>query len=281
MRWPTVTDVAGLMRETVEAVVLPRYGALESADVAEKADARDLVTIADIEAEQRLTPLLQALLPGSRVLGEEAAATDPGLTDRLSGDGPVWIIDPVDGTRNFVKGSKNFCMMVALVVGGETVLGIILDPLGAYWAGSERGSGSWLQHYTGGPAQRLSVLAACPVHEMRGALNLRFLESPLKEAIRARSNERVGQHYRIGSAGHDYLRTLTGHSHFSLHARIMPWDHAAGCLLHGEAGGFQAHFDGTGYRAAHLSGGLLIAPDAGSWHRLRSALFECGRQRPT
>jgi fructose-1,6-bisphosphatase/inositol monophosphatase family enzyme len=59
-----------------------------------------------------------------------------------------------------------------------------------------------------------------------------------------------------------------------LYNKLMPWDHAAGWLLHREAGGYSAHFDGTAYRPSHLNGGLICAPDAASWRLARNALLE-------
>ena len=67
----------------------------------------DLVTIADHEAEARLTEALAGLIPGSRVVGEEAVSVDPGLLDGLD-QGCVWLVDPLDGTGNFVAGSPHF-----------------------------------------------------------------------------------------------------------------------------------------------------------------------------
>ncbi len=270
---PAVPEVARLMRETAELLVMPRFGTLGADEVMAKTGPKDLVTIADTEAEWRLTPLLQDLLPGSAVIGEEAAAADPDIFHHFAAAEPVWVLDPVDGTGNFAKAGRYFCMMVALVVGGEIVLGVILDPLGQAWVGAERGAGAWSYAYDDGAPERLAVLAPCPTGEMLGALNFRYLESPLKEDMRARCGDVVGHHYRLGCAGHEYLRMVTGEAHFALHAKTMPWDHAAGCLIHREAGGYQARFDGSAYRPGHRTGGILSAPDKGSWQRLRAGLF--------
>ena len=62
--------------------------------------------------------------------------------------------------------------------------------------------------------------------------------------------------------------------HALLYNKLMPWDHAAGWLLHREAGGHSAHFDGSAYQPTHTSGGLLCAPDAASWQALKTALLD-------
>jgi fructose-1,6-bisphosphatase/inositol monophosphatase family enzyme len=269
----SLESVAEIMRETAEAVIMPRYQALGDGDVREKTGPKDLVTIADIESERRMTPLLKALLPGSVVIGEEAASEDPGIFDLLKGEAPVWIIDPVDGTSNFAKGGRHFCVMVGLVRGGETLLGVILDPLGERWVGAERGAGAWSHGFGGGSAERLSALAPAAVGEMSGALNFRFLESPLKEEMRARADAGVARHFRLGCAGHEYLRMAGGEAHFAMYIKKMPWDHVPGCLIHGEAGGYQACFDGRPYQPGDLDRGILAAPDPDSWRALHQVLF--------
>ena len=100
---PGLRDIADLLAEVARVEIVPRFRALAHGDWREKGPG-DIVTIADERTEAALAPRLQALLPGSVVLGEEAAAKDPSLFDLLSGDHPVWIIDPIDGTANFAEG---------------------------------------------------------------------------------------------------------------------------------------------------------------------------------
>jgi len=75
-------------------------------------------------------------------------------------------------------------------------------------------------------------------------------------------------------AAHEYRLAAGGHVHLLLYNKLMPWDHAAGWLLHREAGGYSAHFDGTPYVPAHLAGGLLYAPDEATWREARAGLLE-------
>lgn len=264
--------VALIMRETADIEILPRFKMLAEGEVREKTGPLDLVTVADIESERRMTPILKDLLPGSVVVGEEAVANEPAVIDLLKNDEPVWVVDPVDGTRNFAQGSRKFCVMIALIHRRELCLSVILDPLERRYAVAERGGGSWMRGYDGGN-ERLAVLPGAPTREMRGAINFRFLPSPLKEAMRERAKLVVAEHYRYGCAGHEYLNLLTGKAHFSLYVKNMPWDHAPGCLLHREAGGYHARFDSRHYYPDELEGGLLIAPDEECWQALRQKLW--------
>jgi hypothetical protein len=133
-------DVVALMDEASDRLVMPRFGALQAGDIDEKR-ANDFVTIADREAERFLAPRLEGLLPGSLALGEEAAAVDPALLGRLDSDTPLWIIDPVDGTRSFIDGKPDFGLIVALSRGDEVLAGWILQPTLGRRAAAEHGAG--------------------------------------------------------------------------------------------------------------------------------------------
>ena len=74
-------------------------------------------------------------------------------------------------------------------------------------------------------------------------------------------------------AAHEYRTMASGHAHFMMYNKLMPWDHLAGVLIHQEAGGYSARFDGSLYVPGHVDGGLLVAPDLDSWRDLREALW--------
>ena len=117
--------VAALLRDVTAQVILPRYQKLAVHEVTAKL-ADDVVTVADHESEAMLTEGLMKLadIP---VVGEEAAFADDSVFERLSGD--CWIVDPLDGTRNFARGQPPFGILVALASGGEAHTGWIYDCL--------------------------------------------------------------------------------------------------------------------------------------------------------
>src|SRR3546814_20921062 len=84
------------------------------------------------------------MLVGSRVLGEEAVANNPGLLSMLDEGQPVWVVDPLDGTGNFSAGLPIFTVIVALVVGGEVRAGWIHDPLNGRMAVAHKGEGTFV-----------------------------------------------------------------------------------------------------------------------------------------
>ena len=104
----------------------------------------DLVTAADRAAEIALTERLPELVPGSIVVGEEAVATDPSVLQRLRGAAPVWIVDPLDGTKNFAAGRGPFGTMVALVERGTLLASGIYLPESDRVFLAERGLGTYV-----------------------------------------------------------------------------------------------------------------------------------------
>jgi len=263
-----IDRVSALIAATAAEEIMPRFRRLAAGDVREKAPG-DVVTIADEAAEARLAPQLADLLPGSIVVGEEAAAGDPALLNRLFDRRAIWVIDPLDGTSNFAEGRPDFAVMVGLVRGGDIVAGWIHDPVNDRMAVAEAGEGAWLD------GNRLRVAAAPPEpRDMSGTLLSGFFgRRDLSLRVQQR-RQRVRALPSLRCAGLEYMRLAGGDMHFSLFTKLMPWDHVPGILLHREAGGHAAYVEGGAYHPAQTDqSGLLLAPDDTSWAALHETLF--------
>jgi fructose-1,6-bisphosphatase/inositol monophosphatase family enzyme len=256
---PDSDKVARLIAEVAAEEVMPYFEKLGRDDIREKKPG-DLVTIADVAAERRLTPRLIDLLPGSRVVGEEAVAADSKVLDALADTAPVWLVDPIDGTANFAAGTPIFAVMVALVRDGQTIMSWIHEPVTRRTASAVLGQGAWrdgerlrVAPATGSPPQRLGNRRL--VRRLAGGGGL------------------VDEVFEYRCAGYEYVMLASGAAQFALYNRLHPWDHAPGHLLHREAGGFSARLDGAPYTPRDATPGLLLAPDAASWATLREALI--------
>ena len=117
-------DVAAAMRLVMREEVMPLWCNLREEQVRDKGSMgeEDWVTQADLAAEARLEPVLLNLLAGSRVIGEEAVSADRGLLAGI-GEGVVWTLDPVDGTKAFKQGEVGFGMLIGLLVDGVPIAG--------------------------------------------------------------------------------------------------------------------------------------------------------------
>jgi fructose-1,6-bisphosphatase/inositol monophosphatase family enzyme len=266
-------EVATLLRDAARAEILPRFRRLAQGAVRAKSGPLDLVTDADEAAERMIEAGLNRIFPGCAVVGEEAAAADPAVMDRLGQADLAFVVDPVDGTANFAAGVPLFGCMVAAVVRGEVAAGWIHDPLGDDTAIALRGEGAWLADGQGRHMTDLRVAAPAPVDRMVAAVSWTYLPEPLRARVTARL-PRLAATVGFRCAAHEYRLTAGGHAHAQLYNRLMPWDHLPGWLIHREAGGHSARFDGSDYRPTHRDGGLICAPDRASWEALRAALLD-------
>ena len=138
------SDVEEAIRKAAATEIMPRWRRLAAHEVDQKSGPHDLVTDADRKAELYLTEALVALLPGSVVVGEEAVHANPASYGAIRGDAPVWIVDPVDGTRQFVRGEAGFCTLVALAHRGTLLASWTYAPARDRLATAQRGKGAHL-----------------------------------------------------------------------------------------------------------------------------------------
>lgn len=263
--------LADLLARVAAQEVMPRFRRLAPDDIRTKTTAADLVTRADESAERLITDELARRYPGALVVGEEACSANPALLSGLVEADLAFALDPVDGTFNFARGVPLFGVMLAVVRAGEVVAGIIHDPVGPDWILAARGSGAYVRA-TDGTRTRVSVAPPAPISHMIGTVSWQFLPLP-ERAVLARNQTKCLSHIGYRCAAHEYRLIASGGAHFALYNKLMPWDHLAGTLIHAEAGGYSARFDGSAYTPSHVDGGLLAAPDAESWHLLRRELW--------
>ena len=266
-----LATVATLLREVAATEILPRFGRLQREQIHEKTSAFDVVTEADETAERAIAAGLRAAFPGADVVGEEATGRDPTLLDLLGSSALVFVVDPLDGTKNFASGLPLFGVMVAVVQRGEVVAGVIHDPVGQTTACALRDQGAWLLAPDGARTP-LHVAAPLPVKQMHGIVSTNFVPEPLRTQVNSRLSRLASTNW-FRCAAHEYRLAAAGHCEVLFYNKLMPWDHAAGWLLHQEAGGYSAHFDGSPYRPTHTTGGLLCAPDRASWEAVHRALL--------
>ena len=256
--------VADIVKRICAEEMLPRFRRLADHEIREKSPG-DPVTVVDEACEARLTDALTGLLPGSLVVGEEGTAADPSLLGRIAGDEPVWIIDPLDGTRNFSRGIDRFASIVALSVGGQTVFGCIHDPVRGITGLVERGQGAWIGD------RRLAVGQAVPADRTSMIVTESMWPRDRRPALE-RLKRVFGNRRGFACAGLEYLHLADGASDIAVPAKLMPWDHAAGVLMYLEAGGHPGMSDNTAYVPTRTEGVLILAPNPSVWRQVADLL---------
>lgn len=249
--------VLELVQQVAEEVVLPRWRHLADAEIDQKSPG-DYVTVADREAELRLTEEFARRAPGAVVVGEEASFADPTRMDAAATADWCLLVDPVDGTRNFVRGSADFAVMVAEVRSGVSTRSWIWQPVHQRAFVAERGAGATLN----------------------GVLMPRREGAPQRPPVGTSSQRRLqgfdgggalaAVHHGSWCAGIDYPRVAMGEVDYLVYKNVKPWDHVPGQLLLAETGGTSRTWEGEQYTPGHRGPGLIAAGSAAIWDTLWS-----------
>jgi fructose-1,6-bisphosphatase/inositol monophosphatase family enzyme len=244
-----------------EEYVLNRFGKLRDKDIACKSKyPHDVVTIADKEAEEFIKARIWEIDPNALFIGEESSFKNPQELFLMEQDEPVWIIDPIDGTANFKNGVAKFGTILSCVQKKEIIYGCIYNPITKTLISAEKGSGAWCQ------GKRLSINTSVSFEDSLAILSLQFFEKEMAEKIAERAFQFLRWQSNFGSVAIDYQSCALSDVQIAVFNFIRVWDHAAGVLIHQEAGGYAAKFDGTPYCPLDIEGGIILAPDQDIWN---------------
>lgn len=207
----------------------------------------NVVTETDLAVEQAVSRLIGDAFPEHAILGEEEASS-------VRSDGWMWVIDPVDGTKNFSRGIPHFCFAAALCFNSEPQIALTLQPITGHVFFAKKGSGTTMN----GVPLRVSDVETIEqsvvgvdlgYDNARGKMQLELANDlwPGLESIRVN-----------GSAALGFAYVAAGWWDLYLHANLQPWDSAGGLLLVREAGGVVSDRDGGD--ATLWSEGIVAAP---------------------
>jgi myo-inositol-1(or 4)-monophosphatase len=210
------------------------FGEVENLQVSLKGPA-NFVTAADRRAEETLRAELARARPGYGFLGEEGGRHDG------SDKSHTWIVDPLDGTTNFLHGIPHFAVSIGLERAGTMVAGVVYNPVADDLFVAERGKGAFLNDKRLRVAARKrlqdSVIGCGLPHYGRGDLPLGLREIGAVQ-------DKVAGLRRFGAASLDLAYVAAGRLDGYWERNLSPWDMAAGMLLVREAGGFVCDIDG-------------------------------------
>ena len=240
------------------------FGELEKLQVSLKGPA-NFVSSADRRAEETLYQELSKARPGYGFLGEEGGAREGADKSHR------WIVDPLDGTSNFLHGIPQFAIAFALEREGVVVAGLVYNPATDDMFIAERGKGAFMNEQrirVAGRKRLADALIACGLpHRGRGDLTLAGRET-------AAMQEQVAGLRRFGAAALDLAWVAAGRLDGYWERDLKPWDMAAGLILVREAGGFVSDCDGGD---AMLAKGHIVAGNEAIQKELLRVLKEAGK----
>ncbi len=268
-----IEDISDIIRRCAAEIILPRFRNLKDGDVTTKTGPRDLVTIADTEAEYFLQDHIKRLIENALVVGEESISRGEYSAQDIQahGDQPIFIVDPIDGTNNFVKGSDVFGVMVAMLINGVCQKAWIYDVVQDKMTTAALGQGA----YTNGVAIHASDTKE--VSALTGYTSLRYMNKADKAHF-IEHGQGINMVDSTGCAAHMYLDVAHGRKDFTIFTRLKPWDHLPGMLICQESGAFGANWDGSDYdiNSPHIKSphsGILTANSEKTWRILHNMLI--------
>ena len=230
----------------------------QALDVREKGSSYDLVTAADTASQRLILNRVKQLFPRDQLVGEEDNLPDRTILEHISkGEGRLWVVDPLDGTVNYVRGLGGYAVSIGVFENGEVIAGAIYMPETDELCLAQPGSGATLN------GRPIHVAEHASLHEAIGATHVpvsnqeprrRFLRWE-QEIVMASQNMRL-----IGSSARTQCKVASGALDFYFENGPHPWDVAAGSLIVREAGGVASRLDGGAFE--YGQGGVLIGSKA-------------------
>ncbi len=230
-----VDQVISAVREVAQTEVMPRFLHVG----ASRKDDGTLFTEADLACQQALSRLLPQILPYP-VLGEEMSPAEQDALWQDNQEG-LWVVDPIDGTTNFVNGLPYFAVSVALMRHGKSEIGVIYNPVADEMFYARHKLGAYLN------GSRLPLKQTSkPISDAIASIDIKYLRS-VRLASRIHSVAPCASQRNMGSSTLDWCYLASGRYDIYLHGGQRLWDYAAGALILQEAGGCIATLDDDDY----------------------------------
>jgi myo-inositol-1(or 4)-monophosphatase len=204
-----------------------------SGAVSAKSTPTDPVTVVDTEAERLLRDRLAVLRPGDPIVGEEGGGPASAVT---SADAVTWVLDPIDGTVNFVYGIPVYAVSVGAQINGVSVAGAVADVVAGRVYSAATGLGAHVTDEQGRHALRCSAVEDLSMALLGTGFAYSMRRRTVQAALLARMLSVVRDVRRIGSASLDLCMVAAGRLDAYYEHGLQPWDCAAGALIAAEAG---------------------------------------------
>lgn len=259
-----------VLQDVCQQQIIPFFRKIDSGDVRIKTSKHDLVTAVDLRAEEAVRSAVSRLFPGAAVIGEESSSDLIDMARTISEADLAIIVDPLDGTANFVLGLPLFAVIVAICSKGEVIAGLICDPFSPDILLATKGGGAFWR-CSDGSSNRIRLSGSAEATAAVGYASIFSFRRTSRMAI-AKCLTRFSRVDSLRCAGHEFRSLMTGRLDFALYPRIRPWDHAAGQLIYREAGGVARLLDGREYTPATTDGILLCARSVGTWDEIETII---------
>ena len=256
-----------LFKDVNERIILKYFNNLKSNDISTKTSNDDFVSIADKKSEELIFKKLNGFLNIKKCIGEESSYKDNKQYLSLLNEPLVWVVDPIDGTKNYINGKDNFCTMISLACSSIPIATFIYYPLKKIFVYGFKHFGSFSMDIDTKKITKLSINSFKP-NKILGSGGTKGIPDPYRQSILNNLRNNTKRVF-IGSAGIETIMLAKNQTQFLFHGRVTPWDHSPLDLIIREAGGVVYMIKNKEKFNLNSKGPILAASNHEIWDHIK------------
>lgn len=268
IRKKIINYISDLLVEVNKLIILKYYKNLSSKHINTKSSDDDYVSIADKESEIYIVKNLIGFLNINQYIGEETSYSNKDHYKSLEKNALYWVIDPIDGTKNYINGKNEFCSMISLVFNSIPIASFVYYPLKNLLVYAFKGFGAYSLEIKTKKIIQLRIRQDSFANIV-GSGGTKGIQEPLRQKV-LQNLRRYTNRLFIGSAGIEAIMLASNETQFVFHGRVTPWDHSPLDLIIKESGGCVYMLNDKAEFNIFSRGPILAASNDQIWENIRS-----------
>ena len=268
IRKKIINYISDLLVKVNELIILKYYKNLSSKHINTKSSDDDYVSIADKESEIYIVKNLIGFLNINQYIGEETSYSNKDDYKSLEKNALYWVIDPIDGTKNYINGKNEFCSMISLVFNSIPIASFVYYPLKNLLVYAFKGFGAYSLEIKTKKIIQLRIQQNS-FNNIVGSGGTKGIEEPLRQKVLQNLRKYTNRLF-IGSAGIEAIMLASNETQFVFHGRVTPWDHSPLDLIIKESGGCVYMLNDKAEFNIFSRGPILAASNDQIWENIRS-----------
>ena len=259
--------ISELLVEVNKSIILKYYKNLSSKHIDTKSSDDDFVSIADKESEIYIVKNLLGFLNINQYIGEETSYSNKDDHKTFKTNGLYWVIDPIDGTKNYINGKNEFCSMISLVFNSIPIASFVYCPLKDLLVYAFKGFGTYSLKIKTKKIDQLRIQQNSFTNIV-GSGGTKGIHEPLRQKVLQNLRKYTNRLF-IGSAGIEAIMLASNETQFVFHGRVTPWDHSPLDLIIKESGGCVYMLNDKTEFNIFSEGPILAASNDQIWKNIR------------
>ena len=268
IRKKIINYISDLLVKVNELIILKYYKNLSSKHINTKSSDDDYVSIADKESEIYIVKNLIGFLNINQYIGEETSYSNKDDYKSLEKNALYWVIDPIDGTKNYINGKNEFCSMISLVFNSIPIASFVYYPLKNLLVYAFKGFGAYSLEIKTKKIIQLRIQQNS-FNNIVGSGGTKGIQEPLRQKVLQNLRKYTNRLF-IGSAGIESIMLASNETQFVFHGRVTPWDHSPLDLIIKESGGCVYMLNDKAEFNIFSRGPILAASNNQIWENIRS-----------